>query len=372
MRILFILVSIFASISVWPTETLRTLRESSSPAASCASGTASGKLQTIITEIFPTPITSTPRGGIGSSQIFYPIRAIGEPISRSAVACLSGVPAACRMFSSWVQKLSDADALRLDRDKHSAKPASLATATLTGNMVLRPIAFYTHVLSDAGAASFRDKKTIRDWLVRRSDNFRNFPNLPARALAQNHHASSALTSLIVGLAVGDAKMFGDSISLYKAYIDTMRKDGSFPQQTRRGSSALKYSNRSVAYLIAIAELLKLSSSIDLYTYEQSGATIHTAVSFLLDAISDESFIADYAAENYAPTDFGLDGQSRHFLKEDLGWTAIYIRRFPRQQNATRIEKELAQFLQPRSRPNYDRTLGLIAACMWTRDKHPSK
>ncbi len=330
----------------------------------CSVSPQTAREQVVFDEIFPTVIHETPGRNFGSEQLFKPIRAIGEPLAQLGTNCLGGNMASCDQFSSWVQKLADMDALKFDREKHKASPVSFVTGTLSGNLTLRPIAIHSGLLLEKGLISFEDKNRVFDWMLRRAKDYEHAPRIERSRLAQNLVLNSAVTQLAVGIVTSYKGLTERAVTIYKTYIDTMRPDGSFPEETKRGQSALKYSNMAIASLVLVAEL---GTTIGLYLYPYRGPNgdIHKAISFLLDVLENEQLIKGYAEGGVSPTDpVQPNGkQSRAFLRSHLGWMVPYTSRFPKSESAIRIRGMMDH--REFSAPTYfDENVGGYAECIW--------
>lgn len=318
----------------------------------------------VIDEIFPEVIRKTPGRDRGAEQLFQPIRGIGEPLGALGSACLAGERERCTQFADWVDALARADALRFDRDKHKPMPASFVTGTLSGNLTLRPIALYTGILLERGQIALADEARVMRWLRMRALNYEHAPRVGADKLAQNLVLNSALTQQVVGIVTGDASLTQRAQTMYRTYLDTMREDGSFPQETQRGRSALKYSNMAVAALVMSAELAAVTGS-DLYGYRARHGDLHRAVTFVLDALDDETRVAGYAAADVAPTDAPQpDGrQARAFLTSQMGWVRPYVMRFPTLDTTRRLRQLMPQ-RGAGGHAVFDEGTGTVAACLW--------
>jgi hypothetical protein len=340
--------------------------EGGNVAERCSVAEVQTSIPVLIDEIFPQVVYKTPGRDLGSEQLFKPIRTISEPLAQLGSACLGGKKSSCQRFATWVQDLADANALRFDREKHKQSPVSFVSGTLSGNLSLRPIALYSGVLLKKRLIAFPDNGSVFQWLRQRAKDYEHAPRGGKPKLAQNLVLSSAATQQAVGIAIGDQTLTGRANEIFEAYIDTMRSDGSFPEETSRGQSALKYSNMAVAGLVLVAELAS-TTGIDLYSYTGPHGDIHDAVAFLLNAVDDETIIEPYAIARISPTDAIQPGggQARAFLKSQFGWIDAYLARFPEFENATRI-RNLIKTKGLRSPSYYDETLGAHADCIWGR------
>jgi hypothetical protein len=338
----------------------------------------------ILREIFPNVIYKTPGRDEGSAQLFAPIRNIAEPLARLGTRCLlqvnlipsserrgklrtgsAGDTDSCGAFALWVESLAKEDALRFDREKHHRSPVSLVSGALSGNLTIRPIAFYVGALRDAGIIRLSDNDAVDSWMLRRVVDYNNVPAQLTSVAAQNLVLYSVLAKLTVSIAVGKPReAINEAKLLFKLYLDNARADGSFPTETRRGISALKYSNMATGGLVMLAEISELAG-VNLYNYSSSaGVDIHRAVGFVAKAILDESIISGYANENYAPTDKAVgDGQARYFMRDHLGWVSLYMKRYPMHANA-KLLSEIIEKQHTLSNGHYDEILGAIDGCAW--------
>lgn len=336
----------------------------------CAVPATDPSKQTIIPEIFPLVVHGTPGRNLASEQLYAPVMSIGYPLANLGSACMAGNKTACDQFSAWLDKLVSSDALRFDRDKHKGSQSSLVTGELAGNSTLRPIAIYTSMLRRHNLINLSDRKTVFDWMRRRAVNYSHITGGETEEqLAQNLVLSSAATQLAVGITTSDDSLNGAAAKAYRAYMDTMRSDGSFPSESKRGQSALKYENNAIALLVLVAEL-ELVKGVDLYSYRASAGDIHKAIEFWIDALQNQSAISRYAAANFAPTDpIQPDGkQALHFLHPDrgmiqTGWIIPYMQNFPNGENAKRIRKLIDQG-RIQLLNGFDSILGVYPKCFW--------
>jgi hypothetical protein len=335
-----------------------------------SSGTLASLKQNLQPEIFPVVIDKTPGRNLGSEQLFEPIVSIGVPLASLGSTCMAGNASSCGRFADWIERLADADALKFDREKHRASQSSLVTGELSGNDTLRPVAIYTSILRRHDLFKLSDRDRVFSWMRRRANEYSHVPTDGDQSkLAQNLVLGSAVTQLAVGITTSDSSLAAAAAPVYRAYLDTMRSDGSFPEEAKRGQSALKYENNAIALMVLTAEL-ELARGADLYAYQGRNGDIHKAVKFLLDALQDQSLIAGYAAANVTPTDPAQpDGkQALNFLRPQrnmtqMGWVVPYVLRFPGSDNAKIIRKLVTRGAFP-SLSDYDEQLGVYPECLW--------
>ncbi|RKT21666.1 alginate lyase [Paraburkholderia sp. RAU2J] len=326
--------------------------------------------ETILPELFPVVIEGTPGRNFGSEQLFAPVVSIAYPMANLGSACMTGDHTACQQFSDWLEKLADTDSLRFERDKHKKSQSSLVTGELSGNSTLRPIALYMSILRRHNLITLKDRTTVFDWMRRRVGEYSHISGKESESeLAQNLVLNSAVTQLAVGIATSDPSLTTGVEKVYRAYIDTMRADGSFPAESQRGQSALKYENDAIGLLVLAGEAALLNGT-DLYAYKGPNGDIHKAIHFWLDALQDEKLISPYAAANVAPTDPAQQGgkQALYFLgiQRDMiqmGWIIPYVKRFPDSDNVATIRR-LIDHGRISVRDNYDSLLTVYPSCVW--------
>ena len=161
-----------------------------------------------------------------------------------------------------------------------------------------------------------------------------------RKAAHNHAVQSSLAAMSFGAWVSDDEYFKTGLEQWHITLDSMRKDGSLPIETRRGAAALYYHGRTISGLIQLAERAR-AQGIDLYGQSPSpGATIHRAVKFFVDAVENPELVLPYAVANHAPKGGSRysDYNRQHLggLGSTMGWIAPYARQFPDHPNVRRM------------------------------------
>ena len=156
---------------------------------------------------------------------------------------------------------------------------------------------------------------------------------------QNHCISSAISSAALGSWLNDKKLLNEGVKQWKKTFGTIRKDGSLPHETSRGSKAIQYSGYTITKLMRLAEILRLNG-IDLYSLEVRGKTIHDNVNFYLEVIETPSLIHSYAKFNinsgsnisYKDQEEAGQGSGHH------AWIPLYMMRFPDHPNTKMLKR----------------------------------
>ncbi len=157
---------------------------------------------------------------------------------------------------------------------------------------------------------------------------------------QNHCISSAISSAALGSWLDDEKLLNEGAKQWKKTLGTMRKDGSLPHETSRGSRAILYSGYTISKLLRLAEISRVNG-VNLYGLEVRGKTIHDNVSFYLDVMENPSLI-----HKYAKFDVNSGGNISHKEQEEIwgmssghhAWIPLYMLRFPNHPNTKRLKR----------------------------------
>ncbi len=163
----------------------------------------------------------------------------------------------------------------------------------------------------------------------------------------NHRILRDSVHMAYGALVGDADELKIGLDGYTRVLAEARADGGLPLELQRGYRAIFYQRHAISSLVAMAEI-GAQQEYDLYGTDVSGVTLHTLITFLLDAIDTPSRVLREASANvsvpagtdYRSQDLGfLDarGHGRHYM----AWIVPYIARFPDHSNSIRLQKFFA-------------------------------
>ena len=165
---------------------------------------------------------------------------------------------------------------------------------------------------------------------------KNFRQLGAICLGGLESACTKIQDSAIARA-NEPEYFKTGVDQWFITLDSMRRNGSLPIETRRGARALYYHGRTLSGLMQLAERAAVQT-IDLYAHAPSEEkTIHRAVEFFIDAVENPKLVLKYARTNKSP------GPSKNYKVQDLGgmgstmgWIAPYVRRFPDHANTRRL------------------------------------
>ena len=266
---------------------------------------------------------------------------------KSSAQCLGGNSKQCNEIHQYALNFSQNSKINKPRKKEGFywNDTLSVSMRLTG-----PMAMALGIAWNKNNFPKDEKKIILKWLDKIENNFEHgmrtngyyegsYYGNSARKAGHNHATQSSIARMSVGALTGNKKKFLTGIDQWFITLDTMRKDGSLPIETRRGARALFYQGRTISALIAIAERA-LVQGIDLYTIDRN-KSIHKVVQFYLDVADNPELILKYAKKNHKP------GPSKDYTRQDLyganrfnrsghGWVKLYIKRFPNHTNTNRL------------------------------------
>jgi hypothetical protein len=132
--------------------------------------------------------------------------------------------------------------------------------------------FAADLLVTSGVFTAADDATFRDWL--------RTVILPAASERTNNWGDAGVFLRVVATDhLGDAAGFAAAIDAWRAQLDLVAADGHIPEEVRRGSAGLSYTQEALLYKLAVARIAE-RRGIDLWTYRGAGgATLHDAVEF---------------------------------------------------------------------------------------------
>lgn len=206
--------------------------------------------------------------------------------------------------------------------------------------MLQPvIAAYGHNKSIFSEA---EQLEVEKWMGALLDRIERMPE--TRSLPKLHNVTyrNALNQMLLGIVSNNDTRVNKAQWVFKAAIDGMRQDGSFPNDSQRGGSSLSYQNNATATLVTIAEVAA-NQGIDLYNYGVNGS-ISDAVNFTIDATNTPSLIYDCARSGPNGDELYRDDPQFPARNPSKGWATIsraefgmyWIARFPDSQEAAKI------------------------------------
>jgi hypothetical protein len=134
--------------------------------------------------------------------------------------------------------------------------------------------FAAQLIMPSGAFSVADDQAFRTWL-------RNVI-LPTASVRNNNWGDTGtFLRATVTDYLGDSAGFSAAISKWKSMVDLIASDGHIPEETRRGSSGINYTQEALDYKIAVAVLAQ-RRGIDLWSYGRFKQAIDYVAPYVLN------------------------------------------------------------------------------------------
>ena len=134
----------------------------------------------------------------------------------------------------------------------------------------------------------------------------------------NHFYRRALYGAMVGVLTENDQLFQFGVSAIYSALTDMMENGALPLEIQRGRRATHYQNYALLYLIPIMQIVE-RQGYDVFELEIDGRSIHDAVRFAMDIMTEPARLGDLA-----PLD-----QYKGFLRDNqyFAWMEMYLSRF---------------------------------------------
>lgn len=173
--------------------------------------------------------------------------------------------AAARYIRAWVETTrSTQDACP---DRGSCQTALIISRTAPG------FVFAADLIAGSGALDEGDTDAFRDWLATLI--------LPtASTLENNWGDAGAFTAVVLTDYLGDKPGLEAALERWRVQADRIAADGHIPEETRRGSSGISYTQESLQYRVAVARIGD-RYGLDLWGFRaDGGSTLTEAIDYL--------------------------------------------------------------------------------------------
>jgi hypothetical protein len=133
-------------------------------------------------------------------------------------------------------------------------------------------AFAVDLLRTSGVFSEPDLTVFEDWL--------RAVILPAASERTNNWGDAGTFLRVVATdAIGDDAGFTAAIDAWRTQLDLVAADGHIPEEVRRGSAGLSYTQEALLYKLAVARIAE-RRGIDLWDYQGAcGGSLHGAIDY---------------------------------------------------------------------------------------------
>lgn len=280
--------------------------------------------------------------------------AIGE-LGAAAFVSSSAQAQLRNALLSW----AEANAMQWPRNWNDGNDSGPATVYFTTNTLVPTIIAYGE---HRDLFSAEEQETIERWLRQLVNRTGNNERM-RRWSVDNKGYLWGNAALAFGIVTQDDGLIRRGIGTYYTAIRNLRNDGSLPQDSGRGGSAIHYTNLAISSLVLTAELAA-GQGVDLYSFEARGRSIHDAIRFLLDATDDPSIIAGYASQYTGAGFRGFDANNQRLTwmrSPSASWGVYYTKRFEGSELANRLKRTSSFVRAPR--PSTSTVAGGVARCL---------
>ncbi len=134
--------------------------------------------------------------------------------------------------------------------------------------------FAANLIKPSGALSAADDTAFRSWL--------RTVILPTASVRTNNWGDAG-TFLRIAVTdyLGDAAGFSAAVAKWKSLVDLIAADGHIPEETRRGSSGLNYTQEALDYKVAAAVIAQ-RRGVDLWSYGRFKLAVDYAAKYVLN------------------------------------------------------------------------------------------
>ena len=133
--------------------------------------------------------------------------------------------------------------------------------------------FAADLIAGSGALQPEDETALRAWLAT--------VILPAASRLENNWGDAgAFTAVVLTDYLGDRAGLIDALERWRVQADRIAADGHLPEETRRGSGGINYTQEALQYRVGVAAVAE-RFGLDLWTFRGTGgATLEEAIDYL--------------------------------------------------------------------------------------------
>jgi len=174
---------------------------------------------------------------------------------------------AAEFITAWVSGVDQTSDTCTDRGGSDCATSLLVSRAAPG------FVFAADLLHGSGALSVDDESRLKSWLTRLI--------LPAASERTNNWGDAGnFMRLAVAAYIGDGAEFNAAIDGWRAGMDMVTSEGQIPEETRRGSLGLLYTQGAISFKVGAAAIAE-RRGINLWDYHgKNGGTLRLAVDTL--------------------------------------------------------------------------------------------
>ena len=254
---------------------------------------------------------------------------------RSSTACFRGNNRGCNNIVQTLRRYARTDGFSYSGNRSKTSEQWDDTRLELNNSMKVLVGGY-YFAKRRGQVSAGDADIIEPWIRTKV----KFYNSYGRYKQDNTLTNAASTNAITGLLLRDRDLVRKAEKQYKASIKAMRRDGSMPNETRRGSFAIHYTGLEIAHLMVLSEVLAMAGT-NVFERSSSGDDgIHKAVRYYLDVLENWDGVFRYASAAAGKNTFEADYKNQELKVPALtfGGLEIYRNRYPNHPNVDRINQ----------------------------------
>jgi len=214
----------------------------------------------------PRPKEPLNIAGTGGSFVDDSAAAYGLALAYAATGDVAYAEAASRYLMAW--------ATTTQTTRHTCKNDGDCQTSLIISRNAPGFAFAADLIAPSGVMTPTEEATFRAWL--------RDVILPTASERDNNwgdagtFARIALTSYL-----GDAAGFDAAVARWRQSMDLVSSDGHIPEEVRRGSSGITYTQEALQYKVGAA-VIAARRGVDLWDYEgKDGGTLKGAIDYLV-------------------------------------------------------------------------------------------
>ena len=281
---------------------------------------------------------TTPPGAWDSPELI----GVWKPAERSSTACFRGSKSACNNIVSTLKQYAQTNGITYSGPILNDDPWEWEHSDQFDQTRLEVDIAFTSLMGGyyfakrQNLVSEFDSSIIDPWLKKTM----GFYNTYRRYVQNNHLSSAALANVVTGLVIRDPDFVRRGQKQYITAIRAIRRDGSFPQETRRGASALDYTGLEISNLLMLAEYLAMAG-VNVFDTRNTNVGIHKAVHYHLGILENWDGVMKYARANEAPNPtipdrWNYKQQVLLYSPLNIVGLEIYRNRYPSHPNTARL------------------------------------
>jgi hypothetical protein len=227
-------------------------------------GFANGKLSTNPSPQEPLNIPDTSGPFVDDTATAY-----GLALAYQATGNVKYAQKSREFIMAWVQKTKTT--------ANTCPDSGACQTSLIIGRVAPGFVFAAQLIKPSGALTSADDQAFKTWL-------RNVILPTASVRINNWGDAGTFMRAAVTDYIGDTAGFNAAVAKWKSLVDLIAADGHIPEETRRGTSGLNYTQEALDYKIAVAVIAQ-RRGIDLWSYGRFKLAVDYAAKYVVNPSS---------------------------------------------------------------------------------------